>query len=861
MGKRVLAGIMAFVLFWLWAWTQISHMPAKAGSLQWTAPVNLSHSAALSLEPEIAVDTAGNPLVAWEEAGGGGRIDWTVRSLAGAWSAPADLSRKPESTAIVDNVVLAAGATGDVHAVWYEESSRTTGDADIMYSWRPAGGTWAVPVLATNDFGASLRPDLAVSAGGTAHLVWENFFTIYYAEGSGGSPWGAREKVAGGTNFCHAPSVAVDSAGNVHVVWQWDREQFNHPNIYYSMRSNAGKWSEPLKISGSLGGLAPKLAVGSDGGLHAVWQSGGLMYADKPPGGAWSAPTLVLAGDIGDYDLAVGPAGAVHVVWKVHHIGTSYARRSPDGVWSEGQALLLVGTEGEGAAIAVSAQDVPHIVWQTAGTAPEIYYASANPGAITPTATKTSGPSPTPTTTRTPTPTASPSRTPTVTPTAHSHPITVNTLADVADGSCTDGDCSLRDAIAVASPGYTIDFSVTGTLVLSRWLEVDKDLSILGPGADRLTISGNDATYFFWFQCCATSSVKGLTFAHGLAVIGGGIDVSGATLAIADSVFTASHANFNGAAIRTNYGSQVTLTRCTFADNDGLQGGAIYNGGDSTLIVERSSFSGNNADTGGAIYNTGDSHLTVSRSRFSGNGANEWGGAIENTFGAQMSIDGSAFTGNHAVSLGGAIDNWAGPVSIAGSSFSDNQAGRGGAIANNLKGTLAVVNATFSGNTATTVGGGIDNEQELAVTNATFWGNSAGNWGGGLHDTGTATLKNTIVGNSSSGGECWLTSSLDAASSHNLATDGTCLPGFTQVTPDQLALGKLSGWPSYFPLGPGSVAIDGGTNDGCPSTDQRGWPRPVDGDDDGSAVCDVGAHELTPGEGLLFMPVYLCQTS
>ena len=38
--------------------------------------------------------------------------------------------------------------------------------------------------------------------------------------------------------------------------------------------------------------------------------------------------------------------------------------------------------------------------------------------------------------------------------------ITVNTLIDEADGSIVDGDISLRDAIAAAAPGETIDFSV-----------------------------------------------------------------------------------------------------------------------------------------------------------------------------------------------------------------------------------------------------------------------------------------------------------------------------------------------------------------------------------------------------------------
>jgi len=41
----------------------------------------------------------------------------------------------------------------------------------------------------------------------------------------------------------------------------------------------------------------------------------------------------------------------------------------------------------------------------------------------------------------------------------------------------------------------------------------------------------------------------------------------------------------------------------------------------------------------------------------------------------------------------------------------------------------------------------------------------------------------------------------------------------------------------------GSPAIDAGDDAQCPASDQRGVPRPLDGNGDGLAVCDIGSFE------------------
>jgi len=478
-----------------------------------------------------------------------------------------------------------------------------------------------------------------------------------------------------------------------------------------------------------------------------------------------------------------------------------------------------------------------------------------------------------------------------VRPRAHAATITVNTLVDESDGSCTDGDCSLRDAIAVANAGDTINFSVTGTLVVTNYsfMSIPKNLTISGPGAGSLSIRRDIDTVIFYLASGIHATISSLT----ISGRGGGIYTdwgstltvrnstfsgnsgrgaiqSHGTLTVANCIFSGNSATLGGA-IESR--GTLTVTNCTFSNNSAnMDGGAIENWG-GTLTVNNSTFSGNSATSdGGAINNDGT--LTVVNSLFSSNSAGRWGGGIE-IFAGTVTMTNTIFSGNSTGSRGGGIDNW-GRLSVTSSTFSGNSAGDGGGIAS--FGPVNVTSTTFAGNSASQWGGGIHSSGTLNVTNSTFSGNSAGDEGGGIHiggtlnvvnstfsgnsaseggglqSIGTVTLKNTIIANSTAGGNCYRYSYFTGGSTNNLSTDDSCSSGFTQTTASALKL-NWQGW--VFALLPGSVAIDAGTNTACPATDQRGWPRPQDGNGDGVAICDVGSYELAPLTRELRLPLIL----
>ncbi|MBV9679938.1 MAG: hypothetical protein JO185_26620, partial [Acidobacteriaceae bacterium] len=103
------------------------------------------------------------------------------------------------------------------------------------------------------------------------------------------------------------------------------------------------------------------------------------------------------------------------------------------------------------------------------------------------------------------------------------------------------GAGSLRDTIAGASAGDTIQFSVTGTITLtSGELLINKDLIINGPGASQLAVSSNKASRVFEISSSATVTISGLTIENGAAPSGtpngGGILNQGTLTLISSTV-------------------------------------------------------------------------------------------------------------------------------------------------------------------------------------------------------------------------------------------------------------------------------------------------------------------------------------
>ncbi|MBI4671362.1 MAG: CSLREA domain-containing protein [Chloroflexi bacterium] len=408
---------------------------------------------------------------------------------------------------------------------------------------------------------------------------------------------------------------------------------------------------------------------------------------------------------------------------------------------------------------------------------------------------------------------------------------TVNSVLDEVDANPGDGNCTstpskkctLRAAImennalggnTIVAPAGKYILSIAGQNEdndASGDLDITANLVLKGAGAAKTTIDANSLDRVLHLVSGKTK-ISGITITNGVApTSGGGVLVaSGAKLTLNNGVVTGNVATFTGGGI-LNAGT-LTLKRTTVGTGNysGLAGGGIGNQGTLKLIKSfvTSNSANFNAGYGGGLYNEG-------------------------------------------------------PVFINASTFFHDESNEGGAIRNS-GGTITLLNSTLAANTAYVEGGAIYNAGgTLNLFNVTIAENGApsGASAGGILNTGGGMvhLKNSLldlnrVGVVSDDCEGVLNSQgynlIFGASGCTLNADATTILGISS------GIGGIANNGGPTPteaLQSGSVAIDYIPVAKCTENqnkslrqDQRGKPRPADGDGNGKPKCDIGAYEVQP---------------
>ncbi len=231
------------------------------------------------------------------------------------------------------------------------------------------------------------------------------------------------------------------------------------------------------------------------------------------------------------------------------------------------------------------------------------------------------------------------------------------------------------------------------------------------------------------------------------------------------------------------------------------------------------------------IINAYAYELTLVRTVVSNNSEAYEGGGILNY--GKLTLINSAVLNNQGY-FGAGIYNWDGEVILVNSTVRDNSAGHtGGGIDTSSAGVLKLYNSTITHNLASVQSGGID-----------------------VQNSGTVTMQNSLLADNLLGldpgspSDCHGT--VNSAGYNLISNTMDC--NFVPSTGDLLNIhpGGIR-FNNTYALFSSSPAIDAGNPDGCLDDlgnpildDQRGSPRPLDGDNDGSSICDIGAYEYDP---------------
>ncbi len=393
----------------------------------------------------------------------------------------------------------------------------------------------------------------------------------------------------------------------------------------------------------------------------------------------------------------------------------------------------------------------------------------------------------------------------------------------------------------------------------------------------------------------------------GLVIDGGGFRIFryiGQALVVRDLILRNGRSTGAGclgsnATISTQvYDTQFLNCRTDGTPASGSSGGALFSFG--SLRLTRTRFVGNQAyDSGvnnlgmggGAVSFYGVSlliensefidNLTVRTPMPAGNCIDGVGAALvaELPSGGSATLNGVSFMDNShrcgspggtisgqggAISIFGPSSGFAPFFSIAGSYFGGNRADNGAGIFARAV-ALSINNSSFYNNVGSgagavflTTGFGTPPPPELRLTSTTFRLNGTGlaSFGADLTLGATAIVRqfrNVLFGAPQAGESCAPAAFNADAGDVSFTTGNSCFAyvagnlvtaQFAAGTSFGLQTPEFNGGPVFtLDLAPGSVAIDNGTNSGCPVLDARNESRPFDGDGDGVAICDVGALE------------------
>ncbi len=216
------------------------------GGATWLNPdvkVNIDATNASQTAPTIAVNKTNVIFVAWADRRLGDDDIYFSKSVDGGMSWSPNIRVNSDDLGnISSNPSIAVDNSGIIYLVWQDNRN---GNRDIYFAKSSDGGsTWTDPEIRIDDDITSSNqgnPSIGVNSTGAIFVVWQDFRSgsdndIYFAKSTnGGLNWSdpnIRVNDDPGTKIQEMPDLAVSANGTAYVVWQDDRTNDN--DIFFS---------------------------------------------------------------------------------------------------------------------------------------------------------------------------------------------------------------------------------------------------------------------------------------------------------------------------------------------------------------------------------------------------------------------------------------------------------------------------------------------------------------------------------------------------------------------------------------------------------------------------------------------------
>lgn len=233
---------------------------------------------------------------------------------------------------------------------------------------------WSPPIkIYAVEEQALYEPVVTADRGGAVHVLWRGLQNALYYARLDQSGWSQPVDVLTGANVA---SAVVDERGVLHVIWAGANFNLVYAMARASEAHSAHAWSSPQAIEMAF--QRPQIAVDTEGGLHIAFATAGVdavKYMVSRDGGAtWTSSVVVAQSSrpeagVGDTRLAVGPDGAIHVVWTEYllpngwpPLGVFYSRSTDGGLtWTLPGAMAGDGYD-QITVLAANASEI-HVAW------------------------------------------------------------------------------------------------------------------------------------------------------------------------------------------------------------------------------------------------------------------------------------------------------------------------------------------------------------------------------------------------------------------------------------------------------------------------------------------------------------------